>query len=256
MSLFKAFCIAFSIYSKLPMPQFEWKEEDMRYHLIFFPWIGAVIGGLLYAWGWLCRFWQLPELTFVLVATAIPLIVTGGFHVDGFMDTMDAWKSYKSKEEKLKILKDPHIGAFAVIMLALYGLIYMAAVSAMGAGGMAAFSISFVLARVLSAITVLSFPSAKSEGMLHTFSESADSKKGTVKLVLYVELMLCAGLLLWDNLFLGMGVLITSGVWLFFYYKKTKKELGGITGDTAGYFVTCMEVLTAVVCAVYSQCIR
>jgi adenosylcobinamide-GDP ribazoletransferase len=29
--------------------------------------------------------------------------------MDGFMDTQDAFKSFKSKEEKLKILEDPHI---------------------------------------------------------------------------------------------------------------------------------------------------
>ena len=46
------------------------------------------------------------------------MAVTGGFHIDGFMDTMDAFHSYKPREEKLAILKDSHIGAFAVIMLA------------------------------------------------------------------------------------------------------------------------------------------
>ena len=40
------------------------------------------------------------------------------FHIDGFMDTMDAFHSYKPREEKLTILKDSHMGAFAVIMLA------------------------------------------------------------------------------------------------------------------------------------------
>ena len=45
------------------------------------------------------------------------------------MDVQDALKSYKSKEEKLEILKDPHIGAFAVIRLVIYGLIWIAALS-------------------------------------------------------------------------------------------------------------------------------
>ena len=46
---------------------------------------------------------------------AIPLMITGGFHVDGFMDTMDAFHSYQEKEQKLNILKDSHIGAFAAV---------------------------------------------------------------------------------------------------------------------------------------------
>ena len=48
----KACNVAFSMYSKIPMPRFEWASEDMRYHLFFFPWIGAVIG--LLEWGWYC----------------------------------------------------------------------------------------------------------------------------------------------------------------------------------------------------------
>ena len=46
-----------------------------------------------------------------------PLLVTGGFHVDGFLDTCDALHSYQSMEKKQEILKDPHIGAFAVLSL-------------------------------------------------------------------------------------------------------------------------------------------
>ena len=50
MSVIKSFFIAFSIYSKIPVPQFAWKEEDMRYTLCFFPWVGAVIGLCFLLW--------------------------------------------------------------------------------------------------------------------------------------------------------------------------------------------------------------
>lgn len=252
MSFIKALCIAFSIYSKIPMPQFEWKEKDMRYHLIFFPLVGAVIGGLIYGWGALCKWLELPLLVFVLIVTAIPLLITGGFHVDGFMDTMDAWKSYKSREEKLEIMKDPHIGAFSVIMLATCGLIYMASVSLLNDESIGVFALSFVMARILSAIAVLSFPQAKAEGMVHTFSESADSKKGLVRIILFVEWILCAGGMIWVNWILGITTVLCSGLFFLYYYLRTKREIGGITGDTAGYFVTCTEVAAGVTAAVYS----
>lgn len=51
------------------------------------------------------------------------------FHADGFMDTMDALHSYRDRERKLEILKDSHIGAFAVICFVMYELIYLGAVS-------------------------------------------------------------------------------------------------------------------------------
>lgn len=50
------------------------------------------------------------------------LLITGGIHIDGYMDTMDAVHSYGNREKKLEILKDSHIGAFAVIMLVTYVL--------------------------------------------------------------------------------------------------------------------------------------
>ena len=46
----KACNVAFSMYSKIPMPRFEWASEDMRYHLFFFPRI-AGMGLVLYEGG-------------------------------------------------------------------------------------------------------------------------------------------------------------------------------------------------------------
>ena len=129
MHILKSLVIAFSIYSKIPVPQFEWKEEDMKYMLCFFPWIGAVIGGCVYLWISLCRWFSVGVLCRTVIGAAVPLMITGGFHVDGFMDTMDAFHSYQSKEKKLEILKDSHIGAFSVIMFAVYGLLYLGAFS-------------------------------------------------------------------------------------------------------------------------------
>jgi len=116
MRIIKSFFIAFSMYSKIPMPQFQWKDEDMRYALCFFPWVGAVIGALWYLWKWFCDRFAVGTLCYAVVGTAIPLLVTGGFHVDGFLDTCDALHSYQPRDRKLEILKDSHIGAFAVIM--------------------------------------------------------------------------------------------------------------------------------------------
>ena len=139
MKLFKSMIIAFSIYSKIPVPQFAWEEEDMEYMMCFFPWIGGVIGLVFYGWLALCEKVQIGVLCRACVAAAIPLIISGGFHVDGYMDTMDAFHSYQNREKKLEILKDSHIGAFAAIMLMLYYLIELAALSEVVTGKAAFF---------------------------------------------------------------------------------------------------------------------
>ena len=48
MKLVQSFIIALSMYSKLPMPRIEWKEENMKYAMCFFPMVGVIIGVLEY----------------------------------------------------------------------------------------------------------------------------------------------------------------------------------------------------------------
>ena len=47
MKLLRAIAVAFAQYSRIPVPRFEWKEDDMRYSIAAFPLVGAVIGELL-----------------------------------------------------------------------------------------------------------------------------------------------------------------------------------------------------------------
>lgn len=249
MTVIKSLVIAFSIYSKIPVPQFAWKEEDMKYMMCFFPWIGGVIGLLLYGWCMLCRQFSIGNLCATLMCGAIPLAVSGGFHVDGFLDTMDAFHSYQPRERKLEILKDSHIGAFAVIMFALYGLVYLAAFSEIK--DLRLLSIvcaGFFLARGLSGIAVFTFPKAKKEGMVNTFEESGKQKTVTVSLML--QCIACVVFMLVRGGALGGWITLAALLSFGYYYWKTKKELGGMTGDTAGYFVVicegCMVVTAAV----------
>lgn len=251
MHIIKSFFIAFSIYSKIPVPQFEWKEEDMKYTLCFFPWIGLVIGGLLYLWMRCSLYFNVRVITNILIGVAIPLLVTGGFHVDGFMDTMDALHSYQTRERKLEILKDSHIGAFAVIMLLLYYFIYMGAYAQIQtSSAFEIFCLGFYLSRILSGIGVVSFPSAKNDGMLYCFASTAHER--IVKGTLYLQLVLCFGCMLAIEIETA-AVLIAVAIGIFLYYRaKCVKEFGGITGDTAGYFVTVCECGMAIAAAVGS----
>lgn len=63
------------------------------------------------------------------VGALLPILVTGGIHMDGFMDTSDALASWQSPEKRLEILKDSHVGAFAVLGCAGYLLLDAALLS-------------------------------------------------------------------------------------------------------------------------------
>ncbi len=157
-----------------------------------------------------------------------PLLLTGGFHVDGFMDTMDAFHSYQPKERKLEILKDSHIGAFAVIMLAVYGLIYMGAFSEITdkkyiTGCMrricACEGVKWDWSRIVSI----------REKRGNALSVSGPRGCGHCKSKHCLCREPCASVfMLWRSLFAGSVAVITAFA-VFGYYKyRTKKELGGL----------------------------
>lgn len=81
----------------------------------FYPVIGLIVGVIWYG---VFRILNLLGAS-IMVTTAVtlitPFILTGMLHLDGYMDVCDALLSRRDKQEKLRILKDPHTGAFAVI---------------------------------------------------------------------------------------------------------------------------------------------
>ena len=124
--MFNSLCIAFATWSRLPTPRADWDERSLRYAVCFFPLIGVVIGALEYGWLLLAGLLGCPAVLRGAVAAALPLLVTGGIHADGFCDTVDALSSHADREKMLAILKDSHCGAFAVIFFALWLLGYFA----------------------------------------------------------------------------------------------------------------------------------
>ena len=246
--MLRSLFIAFSMYSRLPVPHTEWHETDMRYALCFFPFVGLVIAALLYGWLWLCEnyaaLWGAGELLRTVPLLLVPIIVSGAIHLDGFMDTSDALCSFRPLEKRLDILKDPHIGAFAVISL----LVYLAAASVIRFELCASWCASFVLSRILSGISVISFPCARQNGSLYAFAKGAAKRR--VFVVLCAECIICVACMLFISL-AGGCCLVLLAMLVFLYYRyMSVKQFGGITGDLAGWFV-CELVLTmaqALVC--------
>lgn len=233
--------VAFSMYSKIPMPNVEWTEENMRYPLCFFPLVGAVIGGILcgwnVAWPYLCNYSFLPAVVFVIV----PVIISGGIHVDGFIDTVDAICSHKPMERKLEILRDTHTGAFAIIMTLSYFLIALGVWSEMPIDAVPVLAVGFVMSRALSGLAIVIFPHAKTSKLLANFAEGAHKKVVGIVMVLYIAA--CAVLMCYlEPLYGSVGVL-GAAISFAYYYYTSKKHFGGITGDVAGYFVQVCELV-------------
>lgn len=243
MIILKSFAVAFSMYSRIPMPRFKWDERDMRYHLIFFPLVGAVIGGLLKLWKVFDSYLSFNSLLFSGVVVALPLLITGGFHLDGFIDTSDALSSYKDREERLKIMKDPHVGAFGIIRTIILVVLFLAFVSCLQNEERAftAFLFSFFISRTLSALSVVLFKKAREDGMA---KKEADTKgKVVVVFILILELIASSALCIYLTGEYGIVSIAISILFLLFYRSRTLSLFGGITGDTQGWFLCVSECL-------------
>ena len=241
------------MYSKIPMPPFKWKEEDMADSLLFFPMVGIVIGAAVVVLNVVYPFVSIPVAVRILLTLLLPLIITGGFHADGFMDTEDALNSYAPSERKLEIMKDPHLGAFAVISLVKWLLAYAAALTAIllnekcDPGILLILGITFVISRSLSGLGALLFRKAKKSGMLY---EETKQKRTVVKVFLVAWLLLSAAAMIYLSPIHGGAVLLALLLHILYYRYKVYREFGGVTGDTAGYYLTTAEVISAVVLAV------
>lgn len=236
--MLKSMIIAFSTYSKIPMPRVKWEAKNMGYSMCFFPMVGVCIGlcslGCFYGLEAL----GIGKITSACILTVLPVWLSGGIHMDGFLDTIDAKSSYKSKEDKLKILQDPHTGAFAII----YGILYMFLAFALFCevtdreiGCIAA---GYVYSRALSGWSVVTLRKAKEDGMA---AVSANTAEKNVKWILAAELIVCAAVMVYINPLTGLAGLAAGAVTFIYYRQMAYRIFGGITGDLAGYFLQVCE---------------
>lgn len=241
MNVLRSLCSALLMYSRIPAPHVEWKEENRRFALCFFPVIGIVIGGIFLIWAWICRSFNIGNVLFSAVSCVIPIFVCGGIHLDGFCDVIDAKSSNANRQRKLEIMSDPHIGSFAAIGLAVYFLLQFGLFSCVNSFETSAvIACSYALSRSLSALAAMTFKSAKKEGALQSFVKPAHKRISIV--VLSVLVVIICSEMAALSLFSGIGAILMGGIAFLYYRVFSYKNFGGITGDTAGYFLQICEL--------------
>ena len=238
----RAVTLAFSTYTRVPMPQVRWDDRAMGLAIAFLPLVGAVLGGTAWAWQWLCAALGLSPVLFAAVTVALPVLITGGIHLDGFCDTSDALASWQSRERRLEIMKDPHVGAFALIRLSVYLLCSFAVLHELylrSTDGRV-LGLVYVLSRAFAAWSAMALPNARKAGMLAAFTEGTDRRGARLTL----GLLTAAGLAGWVILagasgLIALGLGAGAALW---YVRMTRKTFGGVTGDTTGFFLQITEL--------------
>lgn len=231
-SLYYAVISAFSTFSILPTPRIEWNASHLKHVLAALPLVGVMIGGALFLYHWLSGLLALPAILSAAAFTVLPIALSGGIHMDGFADMLDALSSHAAPEKKRAILKDPHCGAFAAIGIGCYLLIFfgLSAALPLDRKTVGLVAITHVLSRAIGALLSL-LPSGAQDGMQRAFRDAASGSSLWV-LLAWILLSLCGAAALSP---LAAGAMLLSGGLVFLYIRHTaNKQFGGMSGDLAG----------------------
>ncbi len=267
MKYIQAFFMSLGMFSSIPCPYRPWNEKARHLMLVFLPMVGLVIGFIWYGLYLLTVRVNIPLQLQTAILMLYPYLITGFIHLDGFMDTSDAILSRRSLEEKLRILKDPHTGAFAVISVAILFILCYASASAalehlhfkqslnIAEGDpMLALILIPVITRCCSAVAVLAGkPLAHSQ-----YREEPDAKKPAAAVTAICLVGLAA---ISVSLLIGAGFYGVEATWsvplvlggaVFAYLAAVfgaVRQLKGVSGDIAGYSLTIAEAFALVMLA-------
>ena len=237
-----AFAMCQSMFCAIPAPQV-WDEKARDKMLLFLPIVGLEIGAIWTGLAWMCRLLNLPTMITALILAAYPYIVTGFLHLDGYMDVTDAVKSWRDLERRREILKDSHVGSFAVIGIVLLVVAQFAVFSAVpeDADYLVLIFIPAV-SRCCSAFAVTGLkPMSTSQ-----YADQRKPKSHMVVLSVMLCIFLAAGFLLCGKYgFALVGCMIGYGLAL----RRAYKSLEGMNGDISGYALTFGELAAAAVFA-------
>ncbi len=240
---FQAFAMCQSMFCAIPFPGNIWEEKARDKILLFLPIVGLEMGAIWAAIAWLCVYFQLPALVRGLILAVYPFLAAGFIHLDGYMDVTDAVKSCRSLERRREILKDSHVGAFAVIGIVLLVVAQFAFwASAPDAADYRVLLFVPAVSRCGSslAVTVLK-PMNTSQ-----YAFQKKPKSHVLVLTAMTVLFVAGGFLLCGHYgFVLVGCLIGYSLAL----RKAYKSLDGMNGDISGYALTLSELWAAAVFA-------
>ena len=237
------------------LPAWPWPEPRFRRIARFAPWVGAVLGGLqgLLWWGLEGR---VPPLAQVALVLAAGLLLTGGLHMDGAMDTADG---LAAGERLLEAMDDSRVGASGAQALALLLLLRTAALATLATAAPLALPWAALWGRVAPLLAMARFPYLRPGGTAAFHREHwaglARELRPTALLVLLVVVidMAVAGWVVAGSgaskaVLAGLAGLLPALVvplWL-------GRRLGGHSGDSYGACVEWSEALALLLSAALS----
>ena len=237
-----AFSMTQSMFCRIPWPFHFWDEDARGEMLLLLPVVGLEIGAI-WALGWyLSVYFGLDPLIRGLIVCVIPFLATGFIHLDGYMDVTDAVGSCRDLAKRRAILKDSHVGAFAVIGCVLLMIAQFAFGASVAEGGQALLLIP-VVSRCCSALAVTVLPPMSTS----QYAGRTVNKVHIGILCVMLTASLAAGFLLWGK---GAVCLIGTLIGYGLALRRGYQNLEGMNGDISGYALTMGELWGLAVLAI------
>ena len=271
----RAFFIGLQFLTRISIvEQKDWCEKDFADSVRYFPLIGLVLGIIYTAFAALLLSFLpqngilLPHHVVASILLILPILLTGGLHCDGFMDTMDGLFSGRSRERMLEIMKDSRVGAngvFAFVLLMIFDWSILLDLLQSAWLFPALFAMPIV-SRLMMVVAISAFPYARPVGMGKAFKDGGTKSVlygaffYTLILVFFPGVAACffgiipldaAGLSSWV---LSMtAVIFAALLFTIFFASYATRHLGGLTGDVYGAITTLTETLVLLSFLVFSS---
>ncbi len=212
-------------------------NADLIIGSAYFPLVGLLIALLLFALLLIVSQF-LPPLVLAALIVVAQVVLTGGLHMDGLMDSSDGLFGGSTPERRLEIMRDSRVGSFGVLAGGCV-LLFKFAVFASLSVHLLAQAVLMVLpvARWAMILTVSLFPGARITGLGAAFRQTVTLPRllvaGITTLIIVVVVGHLAGLLV---LFVGTLAAVAAGAWV-------TRRLGGLTGDCYGAIEEVAELV-------------
>ena len=218
-----------------------WTAEDFGRSTRFFPLVGLVLGICYALAAWLLLYALGIRSLTVALLLILPLLLTGGLHADGFMDTADGVFSGRERARKLEIMKDSRVGAFGVVSFVMLMFVQFALLSDMAWPLLVpALFVMPIIGRLAMVLAVTCFPYAREDGMGKTFADMADRSTVVIAALTTAVLVLPWGVL-------ATAALVLGTLFALLFCRTMTNILGGVTGDVYGAATVLTETLVLAV---------
>ncbi|MCF8487355.1 MAG: adenosylcobinamide-GDP ribazoletransferase [Rhodobacteraceae bacterium] len=239
--LFNDICSAFGLLTRLPAPQASVHRPDAAW---CWPLVGLVTGAIAAFTGWVAQSIGLPQgvaAASVLVASAL---CTGALHEDGLADSADGLFGGWTKDRRLEIMKDSHIGTYGTLALLLTGLAKWSAISGLLAtGSYGALIAAAVMSRAPMAVIMAMLPNVRGEGL------SQSVGRPSMRAALGAVLLAVALCLPFGSMTILM--IIAGGLAAVLVALIARVRIGGQTGDVLGAAQQLAELAAVCVAIAY-----